>query len=238
MRIAVMTDAHANLPALQAALAEIRKLGVDAVYHTGDAIGIGPQPAEVLDALLSEPGMRLLMGNHDEWFAAGLPEPRPAWMTPGEREHLAWAHGQLDSALREVVGAWAYEAWEDLGTARVRLLHYPLEGGGFARPRTLAGGGEADALLGDDSGAAVVFYGHHHPFSDLQGRARYVNPGALGCHHEAVARFAVVEDDAGAAGYRLDFHAVPYDPAPLVAEFHRRRVPERDFILRNFMPRG
>lgn len=238
MRIAVMTDAHANLPALRAALAAVRKLGVDTVYHTGDAIGIGPQPAEVLDTLLAEPGMRLLMGNHDEWFAAGLPEPRPAWMTPGEREHLDWAHAQLDGALREVVGAWAYEAEEDLGTARVKLLHYPLDGGGFARPRTLEGGGEADALFQAADSADVVFYGHHHPFSDLQGRSRYVNPGALGCHDQAVARFAVIEDDAGPAGYRLTFHAVPYDAAELVSEFHRRRVPERDFILRNFMPRG
>ena len=41
-RIAVFTDVHANLPALDAALAEIDRLGVDATYHTGDAIGIGP----------------------------------------------------------------------------------------------------------------------------------------------------------------------------------------------------
>ncbi len=62
MRIAVITDAHANLQALRAALAEIRRIGVDAVYHTGDAIGIGPQPAETLDLLLAQPDAVLLMG--------------------------------------------------------------------------------------------------------------------------------------------------------------------------------
>lgn len=82
-RIAVITDAHANLPALDAALAAIRGDGVAAVYHTGDAIGIGPFPAEVLDRLLHEPRMRSVMGNHDAWFAFGLPCPRLARMGEG-----------------------------------------------------------------------------------------------------------------------------------------------------------
>jgi fructose-1,6-bisphosphatase len=64
-RIAVITDAYANFPALDAALAAIRGDGVVAVYHTGDAIGIGPFPTEVLDRLLHEPRMHLVMGNHD-----------------------------------------------------------------------------------------------------------------------------------------------------------------------------
>ena len=107
-RIAVITDAHANLPALDAALAAIRGDGASAVYHTGDAIGIGPFPAEVLDRLLHEPGMRSVMGNHDAWFAFGLLCPRPAWMGEGELAHQRWVHAQLDPALRPAVAAWPW----------------------------------------------------------------------------------------------------------------------------------
>jgi protein phosphatase len=53
MKIAVMTDVHANLPALAAALDAIRREGCEALFHTGDAIGIGPYPAECLDLLLN-----------------------------------------------------------------------------------------------------------------------------------------------------------------------------------------
>ena len=53
MKIAVLTDAHGNLPALEAALAAIRVMGCDVVYHTGDAVGIGPYPAECVERLLS-----------------------------------------------------------------------------------------------------------------------------------------------------------------------------------------
>ena len=64
MRIAVLTDVHGNWPALRAALEAINRIGVDGVYHTGDAIGIGPFPRECLEALLERPDARCLMGNH------------------------------------------------------------------------------------------------------------------------------------------------------------------------------
>ena len=102
-RIAVITDAHANLPVLDAALAAIRGDGVSAVYHTGDAIGIGPFPAEVLDRLLHEPGMRPVMGNHDVWFVFGLPSPgRPGWA----RESTRTSAGSMPSSTRRCVRPW------------------------------------------------------------------------------------------------------------------------------------
>ena len=81
MRIVVLTDVHGNLPALNVALHSIEREGYDLLVHLGDAIAIGPFPAECLERLLALPRARLLMGNHDVWFASGLPEPRPSWMS-------------------------------------------------------------------------------------------------------------------------------------------------------------
>jgi len=53
MKIVVITDTHANLPALEALLKAVRTEGYDAIFHTGDAIAIGPYPAECLDLLLN-----------------------------------------------------------------------------------------------------------------------------------------------------------------------------------------
>ena len=47
MRVAVITDIHANLPALEAVLGAIESIGVDALYCGGDLVGYGPQPNEV-----------------------------------------------------------------------------------------------------------------------------------------------------------------------------------------------
>jgi predicted phosphodiesterase len=49
VRIAVLADVHANLPALVAALADARQRGCKRIYHAGDLIAIGPYPSEVVD---------------------------------------------------------------------------------------------------------------------------------------------------------------------------------------------
>jgi predicted phosphodiesterase len=237
-KIAVITDVHANLPALDAALAAIAREGCDAIYHTGDAIAIGPYPAECLDRLLHTPKMHLLMGNHDAWLAEGLPSPLPDWLSDDELVHQQWTHAQLDPGLRTIVAQWPYVVREDFGGLGVTFLHYALDASGrdFAPivPDPVAA--DFDRLFSDD-GSRLVFYGHHHQVSDLQGRARYVSPGALGCSTTPVARYAILE--VGNSGdYRVRQGAVPYDAAPLFRAFEERQVPTREFILRAFFGRS
>ena len=233
MKIAVVTDAHANLPALRAALDAIHREGNDAICHTGDAIAIGPQPAECLDLLLNTPNVHLTMGNHDMWFAHGLPDPQPPWMSDGEVDHQHWVHDQLDPSLRAVVARWPYvieEVWEGV---RVTLLHYEPDSspGGFAPALRHPSAEDLDGLFAHRQ-TDVVFYGHTHVARDVEGRARYVNSGSLGCYREAVARFAVLECAEGA--YRLSKRAVPYDDTSLWEAFERRKVPERRFLYGAF----
>ncbi len=233
MRIAVMTDAHANLPALEAALADIRRQGCDLVVHTGDAIAIGPFPGECLGLLLGTPNVQCTMGNHERWFVHGLPRPRPAWLSDGEVQHQVWTHAQLDAGLRATLAGWPYVLEQESAGVVVRYQHYALgpSGDDFAPVTRPAAPEEWERLFGP-AAATLVFYGHDHAASDVRGRERYVNPGSLGCCERAVARYCVVDLDAG--GYTLSQCAVPYDDAPLRAAFERRGVPEREFICRTF----
>ena len=128
MRVVVLTDVHANLPALNAALSAICHQGFDLLVHTGDAISIGPFPAECLDILLALPRTRLLMGNHDAWFVHGLPTPQPTWMSDGEVLHQQWTHAQLNPALRTVVAQWPYVLTETCEQVGLAFLHYPSLG--------------------------------------------------------------------------------------------------------------
>lgn len=237
-RIAIVTDSHANLPALEAALAAIRAEGVTAIYHTGDAIGIGPFPAEVLDRLLHVRGMHLVMGNHDAWFAFGLPDPRPPWMSEGEWTHQRWVHGQLDPALRSDVAAWPWTIAEEIAGVPVVFLHYALDatGRGFAPVVPHPSPADLDRLFAPHH-ALLVFYGHqHYPSAvspEIVGRARYVNPNSLGCAPEPQARYALLEVDR-ASTYRLAFRTVRYDWELLFRAFEERTVPERAFIRATF----
>ena len=75
--VAVITDIHGNLPAMQAALARIDELGIERIYCGGDLVGYGPHPNEVC-ALNQQRAIPTIYGNYDyaiarEVAAAGLP---------------------------------------------------------------------------------------------------------------------------------------------------------------------
>jgi len=64
MRIAVISDIHANLHALEAVLAAIDSESVDEVWCLGDVVGYGPRPNECV-ALVRKRASVCLVGNHD-----------------------------------------------------------------------------------------------------------------------------------------------------------------------------
>lgn len=234
MKLVVITDVHANLPALEATLGQIRDEGYDVLVHLGDAIGIGPQPAECLELLLDTPGIRFVRGNHDDWFARGLPRPQPEWMSDGEVAHQEWTHAQIDPGLRPVVGDWPWVIEQELAGVYVTFAHYPLDPShskfqSFVQDPS---GADLDRLFANHRGR-LAFFGHDHNFYDVQGRARYVNPGSLGCHDKPLSRYTAVEMASGR--YEVAHRAVRYDDGPLYTAFEERKVPERAFIYRNFL---
>lgn len=107
-KIAVMSDVHGNLPALQAALKSIKNKNCDIIYHLGDAVAIGPYPGDCLRILLAQSNLKLVMGNHAQWFAYGLPTPVPDWMNKGEIDHHKWLEKFVDDNLREEVADFPY----------------------------------------------------------------------------------------------------------------------------------
>lgn len=234
MKLVVITDVHANLPALEATMAQIRREGYDLLVHTGDAIGIGPQPAECLDVLLQTPNLRFVRGNHDDWFARGLPRPQPAWMSDGEVAHQQWTHAQIDPGLRPVVSAWPWVIEEEVAGVRTTFVHYPLDASHtrFQPFVQYPSAADLDRLFVNHR-ARLAFFGHDHNFHDVRGQARYVNPGSLGCHDRPVARYTVVEIASGEV--EVTHRAAPYEDGPLYTAFEERKVPERAFIYRNFL---
>jgi len=83
--VAVITDIHANLPALQAALARIEELGIESVYCGGDLVGYGPHPNEVC-ALIAERDIPTIYGNYDYAIARDLEDCGCAYVTQHDRE--------------------------------------------------------------------------------------------------------------------------------------------------------
>ncbi len=94
MRIAVLSDIHANLPALEAVRADLG--AVDQVWVLGDIVGYGPQPNEVI-ATLQSMGARSVLGNHD---GAAIGTVDPAYFNPDARAAIEWTAGVIDANAR------------------------------------------------------------------------------------------------------------------------------------------
>ena len=173
MRVAALYDVHANLPAVEAVLAEV---DADTILVGGDAV-LGPMPKETL-SLLRDRGATLIRGNCDREVA-----------TPGEGEEL-WTRR----------ARWAHEQLDDEELAFLRDLRHPLpmeiDGLGevlfcHGSPRSdeeiltaITPPKRLDPIL-DGVTQNLVVCGHTHAqFDRLVGDRRLVNAGSVGMAYE------------------------------------------------------
>ena len=116
MRVALVSDVHANLPALEAILDALKPF--DALWHLGDVVGYGPHPNEVVERLAAE-GAIGVRGNHD---AAAVGTIGTEWFNDDAREAVEWTAERLDPVAR----AWLLRLPETLRVGDFTLVHGSL----------------------------------------------------------------------------------------------------------------
>src|SRR4030042_1565091 len=99
MRIAVLSDIHGNLPALEAVLDALKPY--DAIWQLGDVVGYGPQPNEVVTRLAQE-GALGVRGNHD---SAALGQLDTESFNDDARAVVEWTAERLEPAARNWLAA-------------------------------------------------------------------------------------------------------------------------------------
>jgi putative phosphoesterase len=224
MRVAVLSDIHGNLAALEAVVADFKRRGVDGVVNLGDALSGPLLPRETAQYLMATSWTHLA-GNHErQVLSPPMPDDDPSDIH---------ARSELGNAERHWITplphcrAFTDEILLCHGSPRRdnECLLETIEPG---RPR-LATAPEIDERLGDFR-AAVVLCGHTHiPRAARSSRGQLlVNPGSVGQpawddsqpFYHAVengspdARYAIVERRA--ARWRVELVAVAYDYRPMV----------------------
>jgi len=219
MRYGVIADVHANLQALDAALAFLAAHEVDAYLCAGDLVGYGAQPNECVRRVLALPG-RCVAGNHDLIAVERLGSER---CSRRAQASLSWTRRALDDDVRALLAELPLEA---------RIGELALHHGSVGDPREyVRTKSEAlaclDAFQQIHPGAAILILGHtHRPLAvskrrgSLLGRALgtvelpadepiMLNPGAVGQSRsrDVRARVVIVDLEARVA----HFHAVSYD---------------------------
>jgi diadenosine tetraphosphatase ApaH/serine/threonine PP2A family protein phosphatase len=231
VRIAVVSDVHSNLAALEAVLSAIDAAPPDEIWCLGDVVGYGPRPNECCEIVESRADV-CLAGNHDlavrgtidldefrgdaavaaRWTRAVLSESGHAFLDrldpQDERDGVALYHG----SARDPV--WEYVLSDDAAAATLALSPLPLVLVGHShvalevewRDDTLTGGLAPD-------GTRV----------DVRGRV-LLNPGSVGQPRDGEPRAAYLLLDLEAR--TATFHRVEYDIERTQAEMRAAGLPE------------
>jgi putative phosphoesterase len=227
--IAIITDIHANLPALEAALARIEELGIEDVYCGGDLVGYGPHPNEIC-RLIEERGIPTIYGNYDYAIGRDLEDCGCAYRDQHDRElgelSIAWTLAHTDERSKAFMRGLPFDLRFELGGKRIRLVHgSPRKVNEYLfeppeKPERLyeriAGLAEADVLV----------FGHtHRPWVHEYGGVLFVNCGSVGKPKDGDPRaaFAVLEDEAGEVHTRIE--RVQYEVDPVAREVAEAGLP-------------
>ena len=180
MRVALLSDIHANFPALCMALEWAQRNRADRVICAGDIVGHGPHPTEVV-RLLAEQGVEAILGNVDRKVLALLESPKKLKKHLEKKAHgpAAWAALALGEAERAWLAALPAELRFEVGGADVWVVHgSPLSDTDFVypsiTPRALA------AKLGEVRPRVLVCGHSHVPFTREIAGIRVVNCGSAG----------------------------------------------------------
>jgi putative phosphoesterase len=227
MRIAVVSDIHGNLSALEAVIADLRTVAPDLVVQGGDLVGSGSRPAEVIDLVrdLRWPGV---FGNTDEmlWAPERLTEVLKSPQLRGLRETLL---NDIIPATRAAIGeqrlAWLRELPTTWSAAGLNVVH-ASPGSVWRGPLPDADDGELETTF-RALGGRVVVYGHiHRPFVRRLGALQVANSGSVSLSYDGDPRasYAVVDDGIVA------IRRVSYDIEEEVSRLMQVRYPQADWI--------
>ncbi len=235
MKVAVLSDIHGNLEALQATLAAIDATGVDELWCLGDVVGYGARPSACL-ALVREHCAVRLAGNHD-LVAAGISSAEG--FSRSARIAISWTAQQLSPAERDEIREWPSAtqiqgvgiahgsmrdpAWEYVVEPAVAcaLLEDQIQQVVLVGHSHLALswrldaeviGGAAGVLRGDGD---VVEFGE---------RSWIFNPGSVGQPRDRDPRAAWLELDTDAR--TVTWHRTPYDIASAQAAIRGAGLPD------------
>jgi putative phosphoesterase len=226
-RVAVITDIHANLPALQAALARIDELGVDATYCGGDLVGYGPHPNEVC-ALIADRQIPTIYGNYDFAIARHLDDCGCAYVTPHDRAigqlSVDWTLAHTDQASKDYMRTLPFDLRFDVGDTSVHLVHgSPRKVNEYLFEDKPASLYERLAAAEDDD---VLVFGHtHKPWVHEYAGVLFVNCGSVGKPKDGDPRGAFAVLEAVSDDVRVTIERVDYDAAAVVRELEASGLP-------------
>lgn len=231
MRVAVLTDIHANLPALEAVLDAVAP--ADALWVLGDTVGYGPYPDEVI-ALLRRESAIPIRGNHD---AAVLGAIDVSLFNEDARLAVAWTAERIGTTARRwleqtperrvdgdftlVHGSPRDPLWEYLYSVPVARRNFAA----YDTPHCVVGHTHVPLVFRDNEGVVEVLSPSDGSRLILDDRRCILNPGGVGQPRDGDPRACAMLIDTDS--HIVEWRRVAYPFEKTQARMRRARLPDR-----------
>ena len=245
MRYALISDIHANLPALEAVVSDVdRRNGIDGLFHLGDLVGYAPWPNETV-ALLEERRIPGIAGNYDSTVATDYEHCGCKYEDPRQEElsHLSyeWTRANVSAATKRHLGALPFRidlrpaGGHGSGGLRVVLVHGTptLNTVYWTEDRPDRFCLQMAKIAGLKPGDVIAFGHTHKPwFREVEG-IYFVNTGSVGRPKDGDPRAGYVLLEVADGRVEVEFIRVAYDVDRAVAGIRRSGLPDEfaDFLL-------
>jgi putative phosphoesterase len=216
MKLLILSDIHANWPALEAVLHAASSW--DAVAFCGDVVDYGPHPVECVRWVAEHADFRV-RGNHDNALAFGVDCHCMGSFREASVATRAWHRTLLAPADIEFLRSLPTLDWFEWGGRHFRMAHATPQGDLFEYLSREQWGPRVEGLESD-----FVLLGHTH-LQDLRqiNDLVVVNPGSVGLNRDgsATACFAIYDGEA------MALERVPYDVGRTIAGLRESPLPRR-----------
>jgi len=226
MRLAVLADIHANLPALEAVLADLPRHGVEGLLIAGDLIA-GPHPNESVSLLRQWPGWMILGNNEGYLLRMAAGDASAAWLTSRQWALMRWTYNHIDpESLAFLRTLPEQRAVQFPNLPAIRMVH-----GSPRHPSEEIFPDRDPALLDlalDLVPEPVLICAHTHlPWEAARDGRLAFNPGSVGAplNGDVRAQYALLTGRAGR--WQVEHRAVPYDLERIQVDFQRSGLLEQ-----------
>ncbi len=214
MKLAVISDIHANLHALEAVLDDLDQADPDLLCCLGDLVGYGAHPNEVV-GLIRDRRIPTVMGNYDDGVGYDLDDCGCVYRNPQDHqrghESLMWTRLHTTDDSKEYLRGLPLQIRQVWAGARLLFVH-----GSPRKINEYLYEDRPDATferIAKVAGCDVLFFGHTHlPYQKWGGKTLFVNTGSVGKPKDGDPRagYAIVEMGRRP---RVEFRRVAYDVA-------------------------
>ncbi len=232
MKIAVIADIHANYPALEAVLQDIKERKIKQVWNLGDIIGYGPYPNEVIRALKNN-HVRSILGNNDTDIL-NFPRNKERWKgkkSPVKYFSFAWTYRSLKSSSMDYLSKLPMSLRLNIAGKKFFLFH--------GSPRALDDPLSASTPISKFREIAqkiregIILCGHTHVFFKKRiAGVTFINPGSVGrpFDHNPNASYVILDISDGRM--HVKNCRIKYNQQKTLSKLKREGFPKE--IIRTF----